>query len=73
MSIFERYEICTLSKRQLNKLSDDTKLIIIELLLLQNEEKYGLFFLLFSLYFTRYFAQFLKISLTDISHITMMV
>ena len=34
MSIFERYEIVALSKRQLNKLSNDTKRIKIELLLL---------------------------------------
>ena len=56
--IFERYENFSVSKRNSNKLSNDTKLMDIELLLF--------FFFLFSLYFSSYFAQYLKISLADI-------
>ena len=57
--IFERYENFSVSKRNSNKLSNDTKLMDIDELLL-------FFFFLFSLYFSSYFAQYLKISLADI-------
>ena len=50
-------KIFALSKRQ-NKLSNDTKLIKIAMLLLKMCKKEGVLFLLFSLYF----AQYLKIS-----------
>ena len=66
---FWENEIFALSKKQLNKLSNDTKHTEIELLLLKIWEKVGVFFLLLSLYFTSYFAQYLKISLADIRYL----
>ena len=45
---FDRFEICALSKRQINKLSNDNKFIKIEQLLLKIYEKGGIFFLLFN-------------------------
>ena len=47
----------------------DTKHITIELLVLKIQGKDGVLFLLFSLYFTSYFAQYLKISLADIRYL----
>ena len=52
MSIFEQYGIFALSNGELNKLSNDTRIIKIEVLLLKIWEKDGLSFLLFSLFFT---------------------
>ena len=66
MSIFENMR---LSKRQLNKLSKDIKLLRIEVLLLKIWEKDWLYFVLFSLFFTIYFAQYLKTSLADIRYL----
>ena len=57
MSILENYYIFVLSER----ISNDTKLSRIGLL-----ERDGAHFLLFSLYFTSYFAQYLMINLTSI-------
>ena len=59
-----------LSTGPLNKLSNDTKFVKIELLLLKiYKEKDGIFFLLLSLslYLTSYFGQYLKISLVDVN------
>ena len=66
---FDRFEIFALSKRQLNKLSYDTKFITIGLILLKVQEKDGVFFLLFSFYLKSYFAQYLKISLADLRYL----
>ena len=64
-------EIVALSKKLLNKLFNDTKLSTTkyELLLLKIQEEDGVFFLLFSLNFTTYFAQYLKIRLVDIRYL----
>ena len=57
---FWKYEISALSKRQLNKLSNDTKLLRIEVPLLKIWEKDWLYFLLFSLFFYNLFCSISK-------------
>ena len=64
MSILTILRFFAESKRVSNRLSDDTILMKIWLWLLKIWEKDGVYFLLFSLYFTSYFAQYLQISLT---------
>ena len=65
MSIFENYEIFAISKRELNKLSDDTNHKIGS----PEDMRKRVYFLLFSLFFIIYFAQYLKISLADIRYL----
>ena len=58
-----------ISIRKLNKLSNDTKVIQIEALQLKIWQKDSVYFLLFPLFLTIYFAQYLKTSLADIKYI----
>ena len=56
MSTFENVEIVAACERVFSKLSNDTNFLKIELQLLKIWEKDGANILLFSLYFTSYFA-----------------
>ena len=53
---FENLEVFASCKRVFNKLSNDTDLLKIELLLLNIWEKDGIYFLLFSIYFQSHFV-----------------
>ena len=53
LSTFENIEIVALSKRRFNKLSNDTKFVP------------SVYSLLFNLYFTHYFVNYLRINLAD--------
>ena len=52
--------ICALSNRKFNKLSNDTKFVKIEVILLEVQLLQSVYFLLFSLYFPHYFVQSLS-------------
>ena len=65
LSTFEKIEIFALSNRRFNKLSNDTKLVKIKVILLKIQVLQGMNFLLFSLYFTHCFAHYLRINLAD--------
>ena len=65
MSTFEKIEMFALSNRRFNKLSRNTKFIKIEVILLKIQVLQSVHFLLFSLYFTLCFVQYLRINLVD--------
>ena len=65
LSSFEKIEIFALSNRRFNKLSNDSKFIKIEVILLKIQVWQSLNFLLFSLYFTHCFVHYLRINLAD--------
>ena len=65
LSTFEKIEIFALSNIRFNKLSNDTKLIKIEVILLKIQVLQSTNFLLFSLYFTHCFVHYLRINLVD--------
>ena len=58
-------EIFTSSNRRFNKLSNDTKFVKIEVILLKVQLLQSVYFLLFSLYFAHYFGHYLRINLAD--------
>ena len=62
---FEKIEIFVLSNWRFNKLSNDTKLVQIEGIVLKMQVLRSVNFLLFSLYFTHCFAHYLRINLAD--------
>ena len=57
------------SKRKINKLSNYTRFKRLNCYLWRYEQKDGVYFLLLSLFFTIYFAQYLKTSLADIRYL----
>ena len=59
MSTFENVEMFAACERVFSKLSNDTNLLKIELQLLNILEQDGGNFVILSLYFTSYFAQYL--------------
>ena len=65
LSTFEENETFALSNRIYNKLSNDTKIIEIEVILLKTQLLQSVYFLLFSLYFAHYFVHYLRINLAD--------
>ena len=65
LSTFEKIEMFALSYRRFNKLSNDTKVIKIEVILLKIQVLQSTKFLLFSLYFAHCFAHYLRINLAD--------
>ena len=65
MSTFENYEIFALSKSEFNKLSNDTRFIKRKCYFWSYEKKM-VYISILSLYFTIYFAPYLKTSLADL-------
>ena len=65
LSSFENIELFALSKRRFNKLSNDTKFVNIDVILLKVQLLQSVYFLLFSLYFTHYFVHYLRMNLAD--------
>ena len=66
VSTFEKIEILALSNRGFHKLSNDTKIVKIELILLKVPlSQLKCVFLFFSLYFAQYFVNYLRINLAD--------
>ena len=64
-STFEKIKMFALSNRRFNKLSNDTKLIKIEVTLLKIQVLQSTTFLLFSLYLTHCFVHYLRINLAN--------
>ena len=65
LSTFEKIEMFALSYRRSNKLSNDTKFIKFEVILLKIQGLQSVDLFLFSLYFTHCFAHYLIINLAD--------
>ena len=65
LSTFEQIEIFAFSNRRFKKLSNDTKFVKIEMILLKVKLLQSVYFLLFSLYYTHYFVHYLRINLAD--------
>ena len=63
LSTYENIEIFAISNRRFNKLSNDTKFINIEVILLKIQVLQSVTFLLLSLYFTHCFVHYLRIKL----------
>ena len=70
MSIFENYEIFAIYQAlNLNKLSNDTRIIEIEMLATFKEKKMMYISYYFLCFFTIYFAHYLKTSLADLGYL----
>ena len=54
-----------LTKSRFNKLSNETKFVQIEVILLKVQLLQSVYILLFSLYFTQYFVHYLRMNLAD--------
>ena len=65
LSTFDKIEISALSIRRFNKLSNDTKIVKFEVVLLKIHLLQSVYFLLFYLYFENYFIHFLRMKLAD--------
>ena len=65
LSTFEKMEAFALSNRGFNKLSNYTKFVKIEVILLKVQALQSVNFLLFSLYFTHCFVHYLRINLAN--------
>ena len=65
LSTFEKIEIFALSNWRFNKLSNDTKFVKIEVILLKIQLLQSVYILLFSIYFTHYFVHYLRMNLAD--------
>ena len=60
-----RFNKLSNDNRRFNKLSNDAKFVKIEVILLKRQLLQSVYFLLFSLYITHYFAHYLRINLAD--------
>ena len=63
--LLKKNEIFALCNKRFNKLSNDTKFVNIEVILLKIQVLWCVNFLLFSLYFTNCFVEYLRINLAD--------